>query len=365
MLYAPVFSLRVPKRFALAGDVTAALSANVNDWNPAGLDSASILRINCTAASNITGIDPGAGKDGRVLLVENVGSDTATLRELDGASSADKQLSLGGAHVPLAPGYGALLVYDLTATKWRLPVGSEYLANKDAPNGYAGLDTRAMVPVIHDRPREWDRARGLLQKVPLSVELAQSGLRTMPTLAGATTDDDDANGMFLGMQTDPVSGDWAGVLFGQFLETQSRRKPELTVTVRTPTSLTNARMWIGFADAALYATATPDSRAIAAFRYENGTDTGWTTYSCDGTSTTEVNSNAVSIAADTVYELRVVLDQPGSKIEFWVNGTKTATNHTTRIPPATSALGWFVVITAKTAAAQKIRFSRGLLETAA
>ena len=82
--------------FALKGDLTpTALSGNVNDYNPATLSTASVLRIDGGAASrNITGVAGGA--DGRVLTVMNIGTtNNLVLTNEDAASAAGNRFLLG------------------------------------------------------------------------------------------------------------------------------------------------------------------------------------------------------------------------------------------------------------------------------
>lgn len=97
--------------------VPSALSGNTDDYNPAGLDTASTLRISASAAYNLTGIQGGA--DGRILYVYNIGEYTITLKNNTTSTSAYRFLITGD--VSLRPGDGITLQYDATASKWRSP----------------------------------------------------------------------------------------------------------------------------------------------------------------------------------------------------------------------------------------------------
>lgn len=104
--------------FSLRGDVSPAqITANQNDYNPAGLADAAVLRLNTDAARNITGLAGGA--DGRCLIVFNVGGNTFTLKDDDAASAAANRFSLLG-DVTVQSDEGLALWYDSTTSRWRM-----------------------------------------------------------------------------------------------------------------------------------------------------------------------------------------------------------------------------------------------------
>ena len=98
----------------------ATITANQNNYAPAGIADATILRLAGDAARIITGISSTA-QMGRVLLVMNIGSTfEITLAHNNSASlEANKMLFSDGADLVLAPNSFALLVYDGTSQKWR------------------------------------------------------------------------------------------------------------------------------------------------------------------------------------------------------------------------------------------------------
>ena len=91
------------------------LSSNVNDLVHTG---AAELRINCTVASDITGIKYGFGRhmDGRVVGLRNTGTANLTIRNKNSGSYQNNRLitDTGFDHI-VAPGNVSSLVYDLTA----------------------------------------------------------------------------------------------------------------------------------------------------------------------------------------------------------------------------------------------------------
>lgn len=96
----------------------AAFAATQNNWNPAGLSAASVVRMESTGAQSITGIvAPGSGA---ILTLINIGASTITLEQEDASSSAANRFSLpGGVDLAIAAGHAVTLWYDSTSSRWR------------------------------------------------------------------------------------------------------------------------------------------------------------------------------------------------------------------------------------------------------
>lgn len=93
------------------------ITGNVDNYNPPGLDSASVIRISADADGyNITGLE--GGVDGRIVIVQNVGAESLILTSEDGSSDAENQFLLSS-NVLLAANTSILLQYDGTSEKWR------------------------------------------------------------------------------------------------------------------------------------------------------------------------------------------------------------------------------------------------------
>jgi len=104
--------------FALGGDIAPSqITSNQNDYNPANLATAFRLQLTSDAARTITGIQGGA--DGRILLLENLGSNPITLADASGSSTAANRFAFG-ADVIVDPNKTALLAYDAVNSRWRL-----------------------------------------------------------------------------------------------------------------------------------------------------------------------------------------------------------------------------------------------------
>ena len=65
--------------------IYAQLSASVNDWNPAGLGTCTVIRITADNAYNITGIT--AQTDGTIIRLLNLSNYSITLPFYSGSSS--------------------------------------------------------------------------------------------------------------------------------------------------------------------------------------------------------------------------------------------------------------------------------------
>lgn len=145
-------------RLVLSGDVTAAqMTADTNDLNPAGLATASSIRISGNAAnwwlSSIAD-----GEDGRILMLENVGSFDIVIRDEAAAlGTAANRIIVGAAGHILAPGSMCLLRYDATVSRWRLmgPINHPIISVTNSANqvltasawNYVNLDTESSDPL--------------------------------------------------------------------------------------------------------------------------------------------------------------------------------------------------------------------------
>lgn len=103
--------------FQLTGAISPAqLVANTNDWAPTGLENTSVIRFSTDASRNITGLTGGA--DGRIVVLHNVGSQPAVLKDEDANSAAGNRFGLD-ADVTLLGDQSITLQYDSTSSRWR------------------------------------------------------------------------------------------------------------------------------------------------------------------------------------------------------------------------------------------------------
>lgn len=101
-------------------DITpTALSAQADNYNPAGLAGAVVIRQDATIPVTITGLAGGA--DGRILWLLNISASIITLAHENASSTAANRFALPvAASFLIAAGATALLVYDSTSSRWRV-----------------------------------------------------------------------------------------------------------------------------------------------------------------------------------------------------------------------------------------------------
>lgn len=110
-------------KFQLSSDISPAqIAANTNDYNPAGLATASVLRLSTDASRNITGL--AGGVDGRVLLIFNVGANPIVFVKEDAGSAAANRFDLHAGNITLFTNQGLMLWYDAAASRWKRVAGS-------------------------------------------------------------------------------------------------------------------------------------------------------------------------------------------------------------------------------------------------
>lgn len=117
--------LKTEGSLVFASSTPAAITANQNDYV---LTGSAFQRLNCTTASDITGIAPptgGAHVDGRMIRLVNVGTATVRLMHNDtGSAAANRIFRHTSSNVSLTVNEWADLVYDATdngsgAAGWR------------------------------------------------------------------------------------------------------------------------------------------------------------------------------------------------------------------------------------------------------
>lgn len=96
-----------------------AFAANQNDYNPTGLQIASILRLTSTGANQITGITAPDTARWKLLWITNIGASNITLVNASASSLATNRFATNGNTI-VAPGASVILYYDQTAQRWRV-----------------------------------------------------------------------------------------------------------------------------------------------------------------------------------------------------------------------------------------------------
>jgi hypothetical protein len=124
----------------LAGDISPPqIAADQNDYNPSGLATASVLRLDSDASRNITGL--AGGGDGRIVAIVNVGANNIVLKDASTSSAAANRFAFG-ADVTLGAKQCAVLWYDAAEQRWKL------LAAPQASGGGGGGEAPADLELL-------------------------------------------------------------------------------------------------------------------------------------------------------------------------------------------------------------------------
>jgi len=98
----------------LSGSIAPAqITADQNDYAPAGFATTFVLHVSSDASRNITGLAGGA--DGRVIVIENNGTQNIVLKDESASSLAANRFAFS-ADITLAPDTSVMLHYD--SSRW-------------------------------------------------------------------------------------------------------------------------------------------------------------------------------------------------------------------------------------------------------
>ncbi len=115
-------NLSLPRGLALTGVVSPPqITANQNDYNPAGVAAASVLQLSSDASRTLSGL--AGGVEGRLVCLVNIGGQPIVLPDESTSSAAANRFALG-AGLTVAAKQAAMLRYDGAAARWRLIAGA-------------------------------------------------------------------------------------------------------------------------------------------------------------------------------------------------------------------------------------------------
>jgi tRNA A58 N-methylase Trm61 len=138
-----------------AGVITPpSFAVDQDDYTPTGLELSTVLRVEATALSSITGL--AGGVDGRVIYLVNVGIIPITLPTLSTASIATNRFYTGTSDATLVGNATVTIIYDETAGYWRITGGTGGVTS-----GAGGLVQSQWVEVTEDlstTETEWPSA---------------------------------------------------------------------------------------------------------------------------------------------------------------------------------------------------------------
>jgi|GEM_PF-5878689 len=143
-------SLTVTGAVAMGGAVSktgvispSSISTTQNNYNPAGLSSASIIRQASSANVTITGL--AAQADGREIEYRNISAYNHTLSDESASSTAANRFDLPYDLI-LLPGESVTLKYDGTLSRWRLAHQAQYQMATAAEARAKSSTTKTMSP---------------------------------------------------------------------------------------------------------------------------------------------------------------------------------------------------------------------------
>lgn len=117
----PNIPINLKNQIRMSGDNSpTALAGDVDDYNPTGASSASVLRIDGgVAGRNITGLV--GGFDGRIITILNVGTTNSLTLVQQSASSvaANRFIGPNDGNIVIRLNGGCMLIYDATSSRWR------------------------------------------------------------------------------------------------------------------------------------------------------------------------------------------------------------------------------------------------------
>ncbi len=183
---------------ALAGIVSPPpITADVNDYTPAGLASAAVLQIASDATRSISGL--GGGVEGRILCVINIGGQTLVLLNEHVASLAANRIAIG-TDLVIAAGQAAMLRYDGTAARWRL------LAGANGCVAYTGAQT--LTPQQRGQAQRNVGLAAALRGYLSGLTFSTAGTTSFAVSAGVATDATASDMMILADACSKTGAAW-------------------------------------------------------------------------------------------------------------------------------------------------------------
>lgn len=187
----------------------SALVADTNDWTPTGLSTANVIRASASTAINLSGITAPA-TDGKILVIDNVGTSTITATSQDTNSTAANRFAFDRP-IALRGGRSLTIKYDTTASRWRLiqeitaqPTAASFknlvLVNGGTPNN--------QVQITADELTVEDTAGGIarLSTVLITPDITVSGVNGLDTGSVATS-----TGYFIWIVFNPTTNNIGGL----------------------------------------------------------------------------------------------------------------------------------------------------------
>jgi len=310
------------EKFVMGGIISPSqLTGNQNDWSPAGLSTASVIRLSTDATFRIiTGLS--GGEPGRRITLANVGSYTVMLKDESASSTSGNRFSFDVQDWFILPGRSVELIYDATSAVWRtlttFDFSNDYVLNAQFRHGVAGATGTGTNGDYFVKANSGGSGAG-------------SGASPWG-LSGITTSSSAAGKGSIGAPT--------GAMVRSTNSTYLRFSSMVSLdNLSDGTNTYNVRC--GWMDAA-NPTGEPSNGVY--FRYTHGTNSGnWQFVARSGGTETVVNTATAPITGTTATQSLIVAISPGgAAAEGYIDGASVGII-TTNVP-ASANMGYFAQI---------------------
>jgi hypothetical protein len=260
---------------------------------------------------------------------------------------------------------GAGDIIRWSGTQVALAAGDIGMSASSAEDANGRMDGVIMGDVRRISSRRWEPWTGvsrliLIQQNANRTTWSLDGIASAPTTNGTATvvDVSTGEGQFIFYTSAAAIDSDAGIIAPTFDQTRLIYRPIIDVAIRSsPAPITVARRWVGVFSGNPMASATPALHYMA-FRQDTTVDGTTIKAVCDnGSGTPTVVDTTVTLSTTTSYRLRIVVDQGGAAVRFYINGILRATI-TTTLPTSTQDLGYVVQSRTLEAVAKGVRVGR-------
>jgi len=280
----------------------SSITANQDDYNPGSLSTAGVIYVSSSDIFQIRGLS--GGSDGIVRTFVNTGSFPIIFPAENAGSTAANRF-LGSSDVILYPGKPIAWVYNGSESRWRL-----FSTATDADFSYSRIIHRAFRGGSNTAA-DWG---------DLGFTVSGTGATTS---AGTATSTNPFS--YYQMQTGTTTTGLAAFGFSKTVSQAwngtTYRKSKAMILLPVLSDATNTYQ-AAFREAPTLATTTTSPNNTAGIRYSLGTNSGkWECYTRNNAGSETVLDSGVTVAANTVYSMEIIVDKAGTEYRFYINGT--------------------------------------------
>jgi len=165
--------------------ISATVSTNTNNWAPTGIATANVIRLNCSVASNITGMSSPA-TDGQIIVIDSLltSAATCTLTSQDSNSTAANRFGFDRP-ISIRPGRSLTVKYDSNASRWRL---TQEVTSQPIAGGSKNLRVFNVATYFGDSAPSVPNSQMSVAADELTVEDSSGGAARLSSVAIPTID---------------------------------------------------------------------------------------------------------------------------------------------------------------------------------